>query len=341
VTALRISLRPSGREMLFELGLFLVGLIILLRGADVFVESAARIAAGLGVSRLVVGLTIVAFGTSIPEFASSVTASVKGEGALVIGNIIGSNIANIGLIIGLSAVYGGMVTTKAMLRRDGLIMFLSALTFYVLMLSGGIHTLGGLSLILCYLAYIGWLADVFRFAGLSDYLLCFMDYFSGGGWGRLKKSVLGCGLIGDVGGLFIGGLAVFLGANLAVDNGVFLAQYFGVGKQLIGVTLLSVGTSAPELSVSIAAARRKYGDIVVGNVIGSNIANILLVGGASALLLPLEITSEALTVYAPFMCFMSAAFLMAIGSGWVISRREGFFFFTSYALFVAYAISVG
>jgi len=342
--------------VLSNLVLFVLGLVLLVKGADFFVKSAAAIAQKLGVSGFVIGLTLVALGTSIPELASSVFAALKGESGIVIGNVVGSNIANIGLIVGLGALIATLKTREEMLKRDGYIMLFAALLFYVFIVNGRVSRGEALIFLLLYVAYILFLFECTPKSRDEYVFNDFIRYFVGFRYlVTLKNSIVPAlsnkkgittkpgekitelsetGLIKDFFVLTVSGCAIVLGANYLVNEAIFFAEFFDIPKTVIGISLVAVGTSLPEVGVTLSAARQGYGSIAVGNVIGSNIANVFLVLGVSALIFPLAVIKSTVYYNAPFMIFMSILLLIFIRTNWEIRRIEGIAFLLLYSLFV-------
>jgi cation:H+ antiporter len=362
--------------------IFFVGLVMLVKGADLFVESSARIARILGVSELAIGLTLVAVGTSLPELVTGVVASYSGQTGIVLGNIVGSNIANIALILGLSALLAPLATGKEMFYRDGMVLMASSLLFYYFALDGAVSYFEGLVLLAFFLMYTAALL-IFKpkIEGLRDYVN-YMYHLSRVSEleSQFKKSldfVVGvCTFpvnllngecrraylvrlravreyekqlqekaIKDVGIIVVSLAALYLGAEFFVRGAVDLAYTLGVGPSIIGLTLVAVGTSMPEFVVSVQAARKGFSEISIGNIVGSNIANITLIGGVCALIAPITLgVSTSLRdanehYVVPFMIFVSLLCIIFIRSKWKISRLEGVILLLLYAVFLAWLIS--
>ena len=343
----------------------ILGLILLVKGSDFFVKAAAAIAKKLGVSEFVIGLTLVAVGTSIPELASSVAASMQQQSDIVMGNIVGSNIANIGLILGVAASLAVIKTREEMLKRDGYLMLFAALVLYLFILNGTISRLEAVLFLLLYLAYIlfllkekpqfegaygfkEFLAYFFKF----EYVRTVLNAVSDRNSRRLRNKNFSevaqpepqpkeskTGFVKDIVVLILGGVAVIGGAKYLIAEAVFFAEYFQISKILIGITIVAVGTSLPELSVSVSAARQGYGDIAVANVIGSNIANIFLILGVSAVIFPIAITRTTLVFIAPFMIVMTVLLLVFVKTHWELSHIEGLAFLVLYAAFMAFLVA--
>ncbi|MBW2965728.1 calcium/sodium antiporter [Candidatus Woesearchaeota archaeon] len=340
----------------FEALLLILGLILLVKGADYFIKSAASIAKKLGISEFIIGLTLVALGTSIPELASSIVASMKNATGIIIGNVVGSNIANIGLIIGVAATIALIKTKKAMLNRDGYIMLFVTGLFYLFMINGIISRIEAGIFLLLYIGYIIFLIEEkpefeeYHFGHFLRYFLRFQYLITiksrifspkdkkkkeiPPAQKREMKELFKVGLIKDFLIVIIAGSAVVLGAKYLIESAIFFANLFNIPENMIGLSIIAVGTSLPELMVSISAARKGYGNIAIGNIIGSNITNILLIIGVSGLILPISIIKSTLYYTAPFMIFMSLLLLIFIRSYWSIRRIEGTIFLVLYAVFM-------
>ncbi|MCK0095385.1 calcium/sodium antiporter [Yoonia sp. F2084L] len=260
--------------MPFDIGLVLGGLVALLVGGEALVRGAVIIARWIGLSPLVIGLTLVGFGTSTPELMTSLIAAFDGLPGIALGNVIGSNIANILLILGLSAVIAP-VAAGAFFGRDGWVMLAATGLCVVLMLSGVIGLVGGL---ICVVGLAVYLLVTLR-AGAADPL-------------DLSPAVAPAwqGALFFVAGL----VGIVLGAGWLVDGASAIARSFAVSDAVIGLTIVAVGTSLPELATSVIAARRGQGAMAVGNVIGSNIFNILGILGITVLFTPLAVPDEML-----------------------------------------------
>ncbi|AKB18129.1 MULTISPECIES: calcium/sodium antiporter [unclassified Methanosarcina] len=330
----------------------LLGLVFLVKGSDYFVKAASTIAKKLGVSEFVIGLTLVAVGTSIPELASSIAASIQQASGIVIGNIVGSNIVNIGLIVGVAAFLSPMKTEVEMLKRDGYIMLFSAVLFFVFALNRELSMIESGFFVLLYIAYVFFLfEEAEKYEGKLHFKE-FITYFfkfkyinsarqklnganrnrnseSGNGNGRLDG-----GFAKDILTLVLSCTAIVIGANYFVEESIFFAELFGVPDTIIGTTLVAVGTSLPELVVTVSAARKGYGSIALGNVIGSNITNIFLILGLSGLLYPISVAEISLFFTTPVMIVISLILLIFISTGWEIKRWEGVALMVFYAAFL-------
>lgn len=267
--------------VVIQLALLAVGFALLVKGADWFVEGASRLAERFGIPQLVIGLTIVAMGTSLPEAAVSVSAALKGSAEITIGNILGSNIMNILLILGLTALIRPIAVQRSTVRYEipyvilvsAVLWGLGSMEDRMLRVSDGLILWG---LMLLYLAYLLGMAK--RGAALSEETTGDKDK-NMPIWQMLLMIVLGA-------------VMIVLGSDLAVDAATELALIFGMSERLIGLTIVAFGTSLPELVTSVTAAVKGKADIAVGNIVGSNIFNILFVVGTSALITPVEYAAD-------------------------------------------------
>ena len=311
--------------MFAEIVYVLIGLAILLVAGDLLVRGAVGLAAALGVPALIVSLTIVAFGTSAPELVVTVQSVLSGNDGIAIGNIIGSNIANIFLVLGLPAIIYPISTHVRGLRRHMAFMLLATAVFAGIAYNIG-HidsTIGG-ALFAGILVYVGYMWVRASIGKSTEPVLDEVEeYQSAAGLNARTISFLFAGLIG-----------LPIGAHLLVTNGAALAEGMGVREEVIGLTIIAFGTSLPELATVIAAALHKKSDVAIGGIIGSNIFNILAVGGAAGLAGTATFESASLRVDIPVM--IAAAVILA---AFVLTRRDisrltGLFMFGAYAGFI-------
>jgi cation:H+ antiporter len=320
------------------------GLAVLVVGAEVLVRGASKIAIGAGLSPLVVGLTVVAFGTSAPELAVSIGSSLSGQADLALGNVIGSNISNVLLILGASALVVPLVVNRQVVRRDVPIGLLAAILALLLALDGQIGRLDGILLTTGIIGYMAFQVLQTRSAKTGAAKAHTLPETpveeSGTVQDDTKNSsdgwVLNLGLIA-------GGLALLvLGARWFVDGAVTVAQRLGVSDLVIGLTVVAGGTSLPELATSIMATLRGERDIAVGNVIGSNVFNLLAVLGLSSTVAPagIAVPSGALCFDFPVLIAVSLACLPVFFTGGKIARWEGGLFLAYYGAYVTYLVLV-
>jgi len=264
--------------LLVELLLLALGFVLLVKGADAFVEGASGIADKFGIPQLVIGLTIVAMGTSAPEAAVSITAALKGTADITIGNIVGSNILNIFIILGLASVITTIAVAKTTVKYEIPIMLAATVLLLVCGYNDGIISF--VEGIIMWVCFIGYLAYMFVMCKKGQMQAEEIET-SGPVWKMLLKGVIGLAFI-------------ILGSDVTVDAATNLAKIFGMSERFIGLTIVALGTSLPELFTSVVAARKGKADIAIGNIVGSNIFNILFVVGTSALIIPVVFASNFL-----------------------------------------------
>ncbi|MEM1042060.1 MAG: calcium/sodium antiporter [Bacteroidota bacterium] len=310
--------------MLVHVGVLLLGLVILYFGAEWLIRGASSLAVGFGIPPLVVGLTVVALGTSLPEFMTNFIAALGGNDGLALGNIIGSNIANVGLILGTSAVLVPLAVAPSTLRREYPIMLGVLVVFYLLALNETIGRFDGVLLIAGLVGFLGYLVRDVRRRSVGDGQVTASPELTMPLW---KKVLL---LAGGIVGLAAG-------ANLMVTSAVAIAEIFGIDPVIVGLTIVAVGTSLPELAASIVGVFRSETDLAVGNVIGSNLLNVLFVVGTVAFVRPLSVEAEALRIHFPVMIGFGALILLA----WFKHRLErwhGVLLLTAFVGYMAYLV---
>jgi len=314
--------------------LFVLGLIILIKGADILVEGSSSIAMQFHISDLVIGLTIVAFGTSTPELFVNIIASLKGNTDIAIGNVLGSNISNIFLILGISSIIFPLSVSKGTVWKE--IPF-SLLAVFVLGVMVNDHLINGnpfsilsradgiilLSFFVVFIYYTFGIAK--RIEGMEELVPKKPQAF--------YKSILM---------ILLGFTGLTLGGKWIVDGAVYFATMFGMSESLLGLTIVAVGTSLPELATSAVAAYKKNVEIAVGNVVGSNIFNIFFVLGISSIIKPLPFKSSSnidigVVIIASILLF----FCMFTGQKQSLERWEGVMFILAYAVYIVFLISLG
>lgn len=309
--------------------LFLLGLVALVVGAEWLVRGSSRLAAAVGVSPLIIGLTVVAFGTSSPELAVSVQASWSGQADLALGNVVGSNVFNVLFILGISAVITPLAVARQLLRLDVPVMIVVSVLALVSGLDGAIDRVDGISFVAGLLVYVVWLIRTSRRDGAAEKAIRPPGDGADAAASRVLFNVA----------LIVAGLAALvLGSRWLVQGAVAIATALGVSELVIGLTVVAAGTSLPEVAASIAAAVRGERDIAVGNVVGSNIFNILAVLGLSSLANPsgVRVPTEAIEFDIPVMIAAAVACLPVFYTGGTISRWEGIVFLGYYVAYTAY-----
>ena len=312
--------------------LFITGLILLILGAEALVRGASRIAARMGVSPLVIGLTVVAFGTSSPELAVGIKSTVAGQGNIAVGNVIGSNIFNVLLILGASALILPLRVSQQLVRLDVPLMIgLSALVLLFVQ-DQNLGRVDGLVLVTALVVYLSFLF----YQGVRNNGNATDDFSDGSG----SVNRLSDGWLINI-ALVTGGLAVLvLGSRWLVDSAVAFAQYLGISELVIGLTVVAAGTSLPEAVTSVVAALRGERDIAVGNVVGSNIFNILVVLGITGIIAPggIDVAIPVVLFDIPIMIVVAFACLPIFFTGGIISRWEGALLLGYYFAYTLYLI---
>ncbi|MDA0353803.1 MAG: calcium/sodium antiporter [Chloroflexi bacterium] len=308
---------------------FAAGLVLLVGGAELLVRGASQLAASVGIPPLVVGLTVVAFGTSAPELAVSVSASAGGNPGVAMGNVVGSNIFNVLVILGLSALAAPLVVSMQLIRIEVPLMIGISLALLLLAADSSIGRGDGLALLLVGLIYTGWTIRQGRRASSSE-----ATAESEVGRPRGRRS----SLFAAAGGVVAGLVLLVIGSDLFVGGAIEAAESLGVSDLVIGLTLVAAGTSMPELATSLLAGLRGQRDLAVGNVIGSNLFNIMWVLGVSGLVASdgIEVSRAALRVDIPVMVAVAIAVLPIFFTGRLIARWEGLLFLAMYAGYVLY-----
>lgn len=314
---------------------FIIGLVLLVKGADWLVDHAAVIAEGLGVPHMVVGLTIVAFGTSAPELAAGIGSSIRGIGDLALGAVVGSNIANVALILGAAALIFPIVSARTIRTKEIPLMLVAMGIGWAMMLGGEISRVEGALLFVGVLVYT-WHTytaskkepRVFEHQAPDGEQIEqeLSRRHDGRWWARHSLLVLA------------GILALTAGAELLVRGTVEIADRFGVPEIVIGLTMVAVGTSLPELATAIRAAMKKHTEILLGNVIGSNVFNTLCVLGATALVRPISVPRSTLVVDAAAMMGFGALAWVAVATRKHIGKTEGAVMLLAYAGYVTYVV---
>jgi cation:H+ antiporter len=311
--------------------LFLIGFVVLIVGGELLVRGASRLAAAAGIPPLVVGLTVVAFGTSSPEIAVMAQAAFGGQSELIIGNVVGSNIANVLLILGLSAMAAPLIVPRRLIRLEVPLMILVSFVMLLMALDGRVSRLEGVVLCAGFLAHMLFMLHEQRGTMNVSPSEEEPDRAYRGNWKEWARNIL----------LVFAGLALLLfGSNWLVDGAVALARALGVSELILGLTIIAIGTSLPELTTSIIAGLRGARDIAVGNIIGSNIFNILAGLGLTALIAPsgVQVSQAALRFDIPVMIASAVACLPIFHIGHRISRWEGGLFFGYYIAYTTYLI---
>lgn len=321
---------------------FLAGLALLIVGAEIMVRGGAEVAVRLGISPIVIGLTVVSIGTSMPELAVGVVSAGGGSGALAVGNIAGTNVVNVLLILGLSALLVPLMLQSRTTKLELPMMAAAALLLWALAADGVLSRLDGGLLLICAVAYTGAVIMSARResrAVVDDFAAELVSEFSteeagavSPDGGRMSTSVA----------MTIGGIAILVaGADWLVDGAVGMARQFGVSDALIGLTVVAIGTSAPELVTTLVSTIRGDRDIAIGNLIGSSIYNILLILGVTCLVPAqgLSLPSSLVTIDIPIMVAVALACIPIFMSGRRVSRGEGALMVAAYIAYLTFLLA--
>ena len=310
-------------EIIKSVLLLLLGFVLLIKGADFFVDGSSSVAKRLKVPSIIIGLTIVAMGTSLPECAVSVTASISNNNALAISNAVGSNIFNLLVVCGCCSLFAPLSIKRDTLLKEFPLSILCAVLLLTLGFFGNqLGTVDGIIFLLLFIGYIVWMIFSALKARKNTEQLQVENYKTLPVW----KCVLF--IIG-------GGIAIKFGGDFVVDGASYIAQSFGLSQNLIGLTIVAMGTSLPELVTSIVAARKKEVDMALGNVIGSNIFNILFVLGTAAAISPMAFVTENL-IDIILLIAVSLIIYLFSWTGGKIKRSEGIIMLLLYAGFSVY-----
>lgn len=299
--------------------LLIIGFVLLVKGADMFVDGSSSIAGILKVPSLIIGLTIVAMGTSAPEASVSITAGLAGNADISLGNVIGSNIFNILFVVGLCAIIFPAETPKDIMKRDVWWNIAVSVGLIILMLDGKISRLDGVILLVAFVTYIGIMirsALKNRVEGDSQETM------------SVPKSIIYA---------IIGLAMIILGGNLVVDNASKIAIAWGMSEALVGLTIVAIGTSLPELVTSVTASRKGDSGISLGNAVGSDLFNIMFILGIAAVLAPITVAPE-LIIDAIVMLAVAVLITIFCKTSTKINRVEGIFMLLGYIVYTAYII---
>ena len=316
--------------------LFLGGLVVVVLGAEMLLRGATRIATLLRISPIVIGLTVVSVGTSAPELAVGLTAAHEGKGPLAVGNIAGTNIVNILLILGLSAAIRPLPTRSLSVRLDVPVMIATAVALLVMAMDGVLTRAEGLGLLLAAVVYTVALVQLSR-QEAPDTRLAFRDALAAQAPPRVNLPT-GAAAWAWNGALLLAGMALaVLGAELLVAGAVELAKAYGVSDAFIGLSIVAIGTSAPELVTTMISTLRNDRDVAIGNLIGSSIYNVLVILGLTMVAAPasgVDVSAEVLWIDLPLAALVAIVCLPVFRSDRLVSRREGIGFVLAYAVYL-------
>lgn len=309
-------------EILLQVVLLLVGFMMLVKGADFFVDGASGIADKFGIPQLVIGLTIVAMGTSLPEASVSITAALKHSADISIGNVVGSNILNILLILGITAMVTPVMVQKSTVKVE--IPYMMGVTVLLLAIGGMDNTVSALDGMILWIFFLIYLGYLFRMAK------------AGKEEPKEEKKQLSMWklFLYTVGGMAI----IIIGSNFTVDAATILAQKLGISERLIGLTIVAFGTSLPELVTSVTAAKKGNADIAIGNIVGSNIFNILFILGSAALITPIPFASN-FRVDTVFAIIVGLILFLCVCKDYKLKRSNGIILLLFEGAYIMYLVA--
>ncbi len=315
--------------MLFHISLFVLGLIILYFGAEWMVGGSSRLALYFGIRPLVVGLTIVALGTSLPEFLVNLFAVIAQEDSIAVGNIIGSNIANIALILGVVAVLSPLRIARSALHREYLIMMVVMLAFLGVSVDGVIQRYEGLLLVAGLVAFLGYL--FYSSQGRPNTLV--EDE-----WADAEDSASIISLPWQSTRIVLGMAGLGAGAHLMVESAVAIAKIYAISEVVIGLTIVAIGTSLPELAASVVGTVKHEDGLSIGNILGSNILNVLFVVGAVSSVQPLGVEAESIRLHLPFMLAVCGTLYVLARPSFRLGRSGGLALLFIFGGYMAYLL---
>ncbi|MDX9690584.1 MAG: calcium/sodium antiporter [Alphaproteobacteria bacterium] len=302
------------------------GLALLFVGGEALIKGAVALARNYGLSSLLVSAVVVGFGTSMPELTVSVGAALRGSSDISVGNVLGSNIANILLIIGVASIMTPLLIERKAVRRDALVALGSSLILCALALFGQIGFISGLILFLMVVAYISWSYVQDSKNGQETIQHIEEDIEGKPELGRLKAALYS-----------LAGLVLLMGgAHVLVEGAVSIARSFNISEAVIGLTIVAVGTSLPELVTAIVAAYRRHNDVIIGNILGSNIFNILSILGITAMITPIQISDKIAAYDIWIMLGVTLLFSIYLLRGWAIRRASGIVMLAAYTAYTAW-----
>ena len=305
----------------------LLGFVLLLKGADFFVEGASSVATALKVPSIIIGLTIVAMGTSLPELAVSVTASISGNNSLAVSNVVGSNLFNLMVVLGASALMNPIIVGKDTIRKDYPFSVACAIALLIMGIIGmELGHLDGIILLVAFVAFIAYqVRSALKARKNADYMVAAAEEE------EIKTVPLWLSVIYIIGGA----VAIKFGGDFVVNSAVSIASALGLSQTLIGLTIVACGTSLPELATSVVAAKKNELDMAVGNVVGSNVFNILMILGLAASISPITFLQENIIDIAILLAFSLLTWLLCKTKG-KLDKFEGILMLLLYAAYLVY-----
>jgi len=319
-------------EIIINVILIAIGLSMLFAGSELLIRGSVKIAKRMHISQIVIGLTIVAFGTSTPELVVSVSSALQGQPDISLGNIIGSNIINISLILGLSAAIFPIAVNIKTIRREIPIMLAVSLFLIPISLDGTISKIEGGLLVISLIIFVYY---SYRQSKKENNSIELNINDNVNTISNNEKSYFP--IIINLLFILLGIALLYFGSKFTIDNAVSIANIFGISERIIGLTIIAIGTSLPELITSVRAALKKHADLSIGNIIGSNIFNILEILGISSLIVGINVNSDIFIDYIIMIGF-SVVLIPLMRSGFIISKKEGYVLTCAYVLYLIFLL---
>ena len=301
------------------ISLLIFGLTVLIIGGNLLLKAAVSISLRFGIPKLLIGMTVVSLATSAPELIVSIKSAIKGSPDLAISNVLGSNIANLGLVLGITILFSPINISKSVYKKEWPIMMFSAIYFLIVILDGVISKIEG-GILVCFLVIT--ISALIKLRDKSE-----VELENSGEDSFLKSLIV----------LFFGGLFLYYGSEWFIDGAIMLADSFGISERIIGITVVSVGTSIPELVTSLVAVLNKEKSISLGNLLGSNIFNVFAVLGITSLVTPLTVLDQSIINYDIYVMLFFAAIILPLiffPKKLVLGRKEGIIILLFYTLYV-------
>lgn len=317
-------------EILIQVALLAIGFFMLVKGADYFVEGASSIADHFGIPQIVIGLTIVAFGTSAPEAAISISAALRGNAGITIGNVVGSNIINILIILGITALITPLAIQKTTLKYE--MPFMIGITGLLLWMGWSnqqVSRMDGVILILFMIIFMLYLLKLAKKTNQDDVIAFIEEPHLAETKSSMPKLVALT---------IVGGILIILGSNFAVESATKMAQIFGLSERFIGLTIVALGTSLPELITSVTAGIKGKADIAIGNIVGSNIFNILFVVGSASLITPVTFAPQ-FAIDTTIAIAAAVLLLLCVFRKQKLTRKSGIIMLAAYCAYFVYLVS--
>ncbi|MEA3379044.1 MAG: calcium/sodium antiporter [Nanoarchaeota archaeon] len=336
--------------LIYEIIIFTIALAVLIKASDIFVDAAQRIAEYLKISSYIIGFTLVAIGTSLPELISSLGAAYYHSPDLIIGNIIGSNIANIGLILGISAIVGLIKIEKRVFYKEGLFLLMTSILLFIFSFNKRLDWWEGLIFLFLFIVYSSYITQLNIIQKLYSTLLQMRDFieikiFKKKKAEKIKEEIIKekkpiFAIIKEIFIIILSGAAMIFAVEFLIPAAKNIALSLGISETIVGLSMLALGTSLPELIVAINSIRKGFNELLIGTIIGSNLSNILLIGGLSGLIAPISINTASIFYFIPFMILITMAFLFFIRTKWELKRYQGACLLMLYLSFITFIFLV-